>query len=111
MRHKVVHASFGPVSAFRKAKEGLVASRFDVNGIELWIVNGDSAQWIQKKNGVKTISVLNKYRRNKKIPECIADKELAGNLRKLLLSSSPSAIPYKHFSQVQSRVANHSHKK
>ena len=25
--------------------------------------------------------------------------------RKLLLSSSPSAMPYKHFSQVQSRVA------
>ena len=82
--NKVAYATFDQVSAFRKYKEGLVASRFDVKGIDLRIVNGDGAQWIQKKNGVKTIPVLDKYHRNKKITECVADKDLADNLRKLL---------------------------
>ena len=90
--NKVAYASFDPVSAFRKAKEGLVASRFDVNGIELRIVNGDGAQWIQKKNGVKTISVLDKYHRNKKITECVADKDLADNLRKLLFAGDTDML-------------------
>ena len=90
--NKVAYASFDPVSAFRKAKEGLVASRFDVNGIELRIVNGDGAQWIQKKNGVKTISVLDKYHRNKKITECVADKELADNMRKLLYAGDTDML-------------------
>ena len=90
--NKVAYASFDPASAFRKAKEGLVASRFDVNGIELRIVNGDGAQWIQKKNGVKTISVLDKYHRNKKITECVADKDLADNLRKLLFAGDTDML-------------------
>ena len=90
--NKIAYASFDPVSAFRKAKEGLVASRFDVNGIELRIVNGDGAQWIQKKNGVKTIPVLDKYHRNKKITECVADKDLADNLRKLLYAGDTDML-------------------
>lgn len=90
--NKVAYATFDPVNAFRKAKEGLVASRFDVNGIELRIVNGDGAQWIQKKNGVKTISVLDKYHRNKKITECVADKDLADNLRKLLFAGDTDML-------------------
>ena len=90
--NKVAYASFDPVSAFRKAKEGLVASRFNVKGIDLRIVNGDGAQWIQKKNGVKTIPVLDKYHRNKKITECVADKDLADNLRKLLYAGDTDML-------------------
>lgn len=33
-----------------------MASRFDTSGIDLRIVNGDGAQWIQKKQGVKTMN-------------------------------------------------------
>ena len=90
--NKVAYATFDPVSVFRKFKEGLIASRFDVNGIELRIVNGDGAQWIQKKNGVKTIPVLDKYHRNKKITECVADKDLADNLRKLLYAGETDLL-------------------
>ena len=82
--NKVAYATFAPVAVFRKFKEGLVASRFDVKGIDLRIVNGDGAQWIQKKNGVRAIPVLDKYHRNKKITECVSDKDFADNLRKLL---------------------------
>ena len=90
--NKVAYATFDPVSVFRKCKEGLIASRFDVNGIELRIVNGDGAQWIQKKNGVKTIPVLDKYHRNKKITECVAGKDLADDLRKLLYAGETDLL-------------------
>ena len=90
--NKVAYATFDPVSAFRKAKEGLIASRFNVKGIDLRIVNGDGAQWIQKKNGVKTIPVLDKYHRNKKITECVADKEFADNLRNLLYAGETDLL-------------------
>ena len=90
--NKVAYATFDPVGAFRKFKEGLVASRFAVKGIDLRIVNGDGAQWIQKKNGVKTIPVLDKYHRNKKITECVADKDLADNLRKLLYAGDTDML-------------------
>jgi len=90
--NKVAYATFAPVAAFRKFKEGLVASRFDVKGIDLRIVNGDGAQWIQKKNGVKTIQVLDKYHRNKKITECVSDKDFADNLRKLLYAGETDLL-------------------
>ena len=90
--NKVAYATFDPVGAFRKFKEGLVASRFDVKGIDLRIVNGDGAQWIQKKNGVRTISVLDKYHRNKKITECVPDKDFADNLRKLLYAGETDLL-------------------
>ena len=90
--NKVAYATFDPVGAFRKFKEGLVASRFAVKGIDLRIVNGDGAQWIQKKNGVKTIPVLDKYHRNTKITECVADKDLADNLRKLLYAGDTDML-------------------
>jgi hypothetical protein len=90
--NKVAYATFDPVKEFRRYKEGLVASRFDTAGIGLRIVNGDGAQWIQKKQGVKTISVLDKYHRNKKITECAGNGEFADNLRKLLYAGETDMV-------------------
>ena len=90
--NKVAYASFDPVKEFRRHKEGLVASRFNISGIDLRIVNGDGAQWIQKKKGVKTISVLDKYHRNKKITECAGKTEFADNLRKLLFAGDTDMV-------------------
>ena len=90
--NKVAYATFDSVKEFRRHKEGLVASRFDTSGIDLRIVNGDGAQWIQKKQGVKTISVLDKYHRNKKITECAGNGEFADNLRKLLYAGDTEMV-------------------
>lgn len=90
--NKVAYATFDPVKEFRRHKEGLVASRFDTSGIDLRIVNGDGAQWIQKKKGVKTIAVLDKYHRNKKITECAGNGEFADNLRKLLYAGDTEMV-------------------
>lgn len=45
---KVAHASFEAAKDFRASKEGIIASFYDVNQIELRVINGDGANWIQK---------------------------------------------------------------
>ena len=86
--NKVAYASFENAKTFRRNKEGLVASRFDVDEIELRVCNGDGANWIRKKNGSRCIDVLDKFHRNKKITECVRDPEFAALLRGLLYSKN-----------------------
>lgn len=84
--NKVAYASFDPAKEFRRKKEGLLASRFDVDNIDLRVLNGDGANWIRKQKGTNAISVLDEFHRNKKITECVRNKEFAELLRKLLYS-------------------------
>lgn len=86
--NKVAYASFENAKTFRRNKEGLVASRFDVDEIELRVCNGDGANWIRKKNGSHCIDVLDKFHRNKRITECVRDPEFAALLRGLLYSKN-----------------------
>ena len=82
--NKIAYAAFESAGDFRKNKEGLLASRFNVDEIELRVINGDGAQWIQKRPGVKCICVLDKFHRNKKITECVKDEQTAKTIRELL---------------------------
>lgn len=82
--NKIAYASFEDAKEFRKNKEGLVASRFDVKGILLRVYNGDGAGWIRSKNNTRSIDVLDEFHRNKKITECVRDPEFAALLRKHL---------------------------
>lgn len=84
--NKVAYASFESASDFRRHKEAVIASMYDTDEIELRVKNGDGAQWIQKDPDCKCICVLDEYHRNKKITECVSDKNIADELRKLLLS-------------------------
>lgn len=79
--NKVAYASFENAKEFRKHKEGLVASRFDVDEIELRVYNGDGANWIRQRNSAHCIDVLDCFHRNKKITECVKDPEFALLLR------------------------------
>ena len=79
--HKIAYASFKGAKEFRKVKEGLVASRFEVNQIQLRVCNGDGASWIRNKNSENCIDVLDEFHRNKKITECVRDPEFAALLR------------------------------
>ena len=85
--NKVAYASFEDVKSFRANKEGLIASRFDVSAIVLRIVNGDGASWIQSP-GEGRIPVLDVFHRNKKLTECVRDKEFAKLLREHLFSGN-----------------------
>ena len=70
----------------------MVASRFDTAGIERRIVNGDGAQWIQKQKDGKTIPVLDKFHRNKKITECVGKTEFATMLREKLYAGEVDTV-------------------
>ena len=81
---KVAYASFEKAREFQRNKEGVVASRFKVDEVELRVINGDGAQWIQKHGDTDCISVLDQFHRNKKITECVRDPEFGKLLRDLL---------------------------
>ena len=85
--NKVAYASFESAASFRKHKENVIASVYNTDEIELRVKNGDGANWIQKDDSCECICVLHKFHRNKKITECVSDKNMAENLRDLLLEN------------------------
>lgn len=85
--NKVAYASFDSASDFRKNKEKVIASVYNTDEITLRVKNGDGANWIQKDTDCDCISVLDKFHRNKKITECVSDKNIAENLYNLLLDN------------------------
>ena len=80
LHNKVAYTSFDSVAEYRKRKEGLVASRFNVKGIELRIRNGDGAGWVQGF-GNADINVLDVFHRNKALLTHVQHD----GLRKLLM--------------------------
>ena len=84
--NKVAYSSFETVNEFRRHKEAVIASKYNNDEIELIVKNGDGAQWIQKDKNSNCICVLDEFHRNKKITECVSDKNIAGTLNSLLFS-------------------------
>lgn len=85
--NKVAFASFEPSKDFRRHHEAVIASVYNTDEIELRVKNGDGANWIQKNNDCECICVLDEFHRNKKLTECVNDKEKAQTLRELLLTN------------------------
>lgn len=81
---KMAYATFDSAKKFEKHKRALIASRFKLADVELIVKNGDSAGWIQKSKDADTITVLDEFHRNKKLMECVVNKEFAHTLRELL---------------------------
>ena len=74
LHNKVAYASFESAADYREHKEGLIASRYDVDRIELRIRNGDGAGWVQGF-GKTGINVLDVYHRNKAILTHVQDND------------------------------------
>ena len=82
--NKVALAGFYSAEEFRAYDDGVIAGKFKTATILLRVVNGDGAQWIQKRKGVNMICVLDEYHRNRKITECAGNPEFAQTIRTLL---------------------------
>jgi len=82
--NKLSYASFETAADFRRHKEGIIASHYSVDEIQQRIINGDGAAWLQKRDSEADILVLDEFHRNKKITECVKNKEFAQTLRTLL---------------------------
>lgn len=80
---KVSYARIESVSDFHAHKSGLISSVYNYDEIDQFIVNGDGAGWIFPKRD-DYIKVLDEFHRNKKIKECVRNKDIADNISKLL---------------------------
>ena len=87
LNNKVAFASFAPAAEYRRLKEGVVASVFDTDEIELRVINGDGGSWTLPKQEEGKICVLDEFHRNKKLKECVKDSEFAKTLRNLLFEN------------------------
>ncbi len=85
LSNKILISGFEDVGAFRKKKEAAIASVFNIDEIEMRIVNGDGADWIQK--GIVDMDShyqLDPFHRNREITRKVSDKEDRRKIRKLL---------------------------
>lgn len=82
--NKVAYASFETAAAFRKHKNAVIASKYDMDAVNLRVKNGDGAQWIQNETDCRTLCVLDKFHRNKKIKECIHNTDMVKTLTDLV---------------------------
>ena len=75
LSNKVACANFEGVNEFVKRKEGVIASRYNVDEIETRFLNGDGAEWIKKSIADEdTYFQLDPFHRNKAIYTNVKDK-------------------------------------
>ena len=74
--NKIAYASFGSSSDFVSSFETLLRHRYDMDGIEQRITNGDGEQWIRTAAEINdSILQLDPYHRGKAIIKAVRDKE------------------------------------
>jgi len=72
---KLAYASTGSVSVFTAAFETLLRHRFDMDGVERMVTNGDGEQWIRTEAETNdSILQLNPYHRSKSIIKAVGNK-------------------------------------
>ena len=81
---KVACAGFEGVKDFMARKEGVIASVYRVDEIELRVQGGDGANWISGNMDEAAIYQLDPFHRNKAIRENVSDPELQKLMMKLL---------------------------
>lgn len=73
---KVACAGFDGVKEFIGRKEGVIASVYRVDEIELRVLNGDGANWIAANKDEAAVYQLDAFHRNRAIREYVNDPEL-----------------------------------
>ena len=81
---KVACAGFDGVKDFIARKEGVIASIYQVDEIEMRVLNGDGANWIAANRDETAIYQLDPFHRNKAIREYVSDPELRDLMVELL---------------------------
>ena len=85
LTNKVACANFEPASEFQKRKEGVVAGTYNVDEIEIRLLNGDGAKWIKQAVSDENVHFqLDPFHRNKAILKYVKNEEMRKNIFKLL---------------------------
>lgn len=81
---KVACAGFEGVEDFIRHKDGVIASVYRVDEIDLRVLNGDGANWISANKDEAAIYQLDSFHRNRAIREYVNDPELQNLMIDLL---------------------------
>ena len=85
LTNKVACANFESVERFQKRKEGIIAQTYNVDEIEMRLLNGDGASWIKGAITDETVHFqLDPYHRNKAIRTYVKDPEMQEGITELL---------------------------
>jgi hypothetical protein len=77
---KIAYASFGEAKPFLSKIQALQQQRYDMDGVQLRIVNGDGAKWIRgAADAGDAILQLDTYHRNKAVIKSVGDRETGGS--------------------------------
>lgn len=85
LTNKVACAGFESVDKFYRRKEGVIAAHYNVDEIELRILNGDGANWIKRSVTDETVHYqLDPFHRNRAIFRAAPDGDARKTMLKLL---------------------------
>lgn len=74
--HKLVCAGFESAAEFRKRKEGMLGSEYNLDEIQMRILNGDGGSWIKRQSEGEGIHYqLDPFHKSKAIVRNVKDKE------------------------------------
>ena len=74
--NKLVYAGFEPAAEFRKRKEGMLGSIYNLDEIQIRILNGDGASWIKSHSEGEQIHYqLDPFHKSRAIIRNVQDKE------------------------------------
>jgi hypothetical protein len=85
LTNKVACANFEGVENFVKRKEGVIASVYNTDEIEMRFLGGDGATWVRRSQTDETVHFqLDQFHRNKAVLQYVADPEARKVIMKLL---------------------------
>jgi hypothetical protein len=83
---KVACANFEGIDKFYTRKEGVIAETYNIDEIELRVLNGDGANWIRRSLVDDTLYQLDTFHRNKAVLQHVSDLDARKMIFKLLYS-------------------------
>jgi len=84
LSNKVVVAGFSSAKEFHEYREAAIAEKYDINEIDVRLLNADGASWIKKVKDKSTHFQLDPFHKYKAIKEKITDKRAARDIVELL---------------------------
>lgn len=82
--HKVAYASFEKTKDFRRKVTGVIASEYQTDTIEQWILNGDGAPWIRNSRRKAGIYELDEFHWNKALTEKLNEPAIRKEIREMI---------------------------
>lgn len=84
LSNKVVVAGFSSAKEFHEYREAAIAEKYDINEIDVRLLNADGASWIKKVKDKSTHFQLDPFHKYKAIKEKIINKRAARDIVELL---------------------------